>query len=151
MAACRSAHSPSSRRSARGVGLAGLAAALLAGGAGAADISAANRFSGATLGFEIKGTYSNVTLTVTGPDGYLASAYAEKSAPSLDLGGSGKLADGQYHYQLTAADPSVMMKQVQLDNGRDKPAPDSVPASVTMSGVFTIRDGAIIKPVEEKE
>lgn len=117
----------------------------------AQDLKAVNRFAGAKLGFDLQGDYSNVTLTVTGPDGFVTSTYSEKAAPVLDLAKAGKLPDGEYRYQLSAADTKTMIRQMPMDNGRDGKDPEQIPASVAMSGVFSVQNGKIVEPVEKKE
>ena len=49
------------------------------------------------VGFETGGGYSNFNLTVTGPNGFHASAASKQTAPSLDLHRSGALDDGVYN------------------------------------------------------
>lgn len=117
----------------------------------AQDLKAANRFAGAKLGFDLQGDYTNVTLTVTGPEGFATTAFSEKAAPVLDLAKAGRLPDGEYRYQLSAADTKTMVRQMPLDNGREGKAPDQMPASVAMSGVFSVKGGKVVEPVEEKE
>ena len=125
----------------------GLAACLAAGLSGACladDLPVTERFSGTTLGFEIKGTFSNVTLTVSGPNSFMGGAFVRAGAPSLDLRAAGTIEDGVYAYHLTAAtDDKVRYNTPRLDDGRDASAPAEL-KSVSASGNFMIKDGSIV-------
>jgi hypothetical protein len=115
------------------------------------DLMAAVKASKTNLGFDLKGDYSNLTLSLSGPDDFSLSASAKRGAPSIDLARIGDLPDGAYSYELTAATAVAARSLSKLDDGRD-PDPDVAPRetmqSVTMSGTFTVMDGAIVLPSE---
>ena len=77
-------------------------AVVLASVCPADDLKADRRFTATSVGFDLKGPYRNVTLTVAGPNDFHASASSKTGAPSIDLRRFGPLADGTYTYQLTA-------------------------------------------------
>lgn len=138
---------------------AGVAAVLVASavalpGAALAEsdrLVATSRFSGATVGFDLGGSYRNVTLTVTGPNGFSVSASSERTAPVINLRKFGDVEDGRYSYQLSAATTKRMKPRSQLDNGRGDTGEDMAYAGVSASGSFLIKDGAIYQPPEREE
>ena len=78
----------------------GLAVCLAAGMSSACwaqDLKATEKHTDTVLGFETGSSYSNFNLTVTGPNGFHASAASKQTAPSLDLHRSGALDDGVYN------------------------------------------------------
>jgi hypothetical protein len=109
------------------------------------DLKAEQRFTERSVSFDLKGDYSNVTLTISGPNGFHASAFAKSGTPSLNLRQSGSLEDGAYTYQLTAATNDKAQLRTPLDNGRDPGAAQPV-KGVSTSGTFHVRSGAIVKP-----
>ena len=126
----------------------GLAACLALGITGAAvaqDLPAEPRFSETTLLFDIKDGYSNLTLSVSGPNGFHASASSKTGSPTIDLRRLGPLDDGPYKYQLSASTGEKLVVRTPLDDGRGKS--DAVPLKVlTASGRFDVKGGVIVKP-----
>jgi len=112
----------------------------------AEDLSAEQRFTGSSVGFDLKGDYSNVTLTISGPNGFHASAFAKSGTPSIDLRQSGATQDGTYTYHLTAATNEKIQARTQLDNGRDPQATAQRVKGVSTSGTLHIKNGLIVKP-----
>src|SRR5262249_57139243 len=102
----------------------GLAAFLALGLSGvclADDLTAEQRFSETSVGFDLKGAYSNVTLTVAGPHAFHASAFSKSGAPTIDLAHNGPVEDGTYSHQLTAATDEKVKTRTPLDDDRDAP------------------------------
>src|SRR5882724_7392180 len=101
----------------------GLAAILAAGSAGACfadNLLADPKFTETTLGFDVKGRYSNFTFTVTGPAGFSTREFSRTSAPSLDIRKFNDLPDGVYIYQLSAAtDEKIRTYTPPDNNGRE--------------------------------
>ena len=126
----------------------GLAACLAVGMSGtgsAQDLKATQKLTDTVLGFETGSGYSNFTLTVTGPNGFHASAASKDAAPSLDLRGAGAADDGIYNYQLTASTGEKVPVRTALDNGRSGAASDSVLQYVSASGQIHLKGGMIVK------
>jgi hypothetical protein len=126
----------------------GLATCLALGLSGASladDLKAAEKFSESTVAFDLPGPYSNVTLTVAGPNRFHASASAKSGTPTIDLRRAGAPADGQYSYQLTAATEEKTQVRSALDNGRGPGAQAAPLKSVAASGTFHVQNGAIVK------
>ena len=71
-------------------GAAATALLFTAGTAFAADPS----FGGDSLSAKPSVSMSNMTLTVTGPNGYYAKEYSTNLAPSLSLSKNGAMVDG---------------------------------------------------------
>jgi hypothetical protein len=126
----------------------GLAACLAVGISGiccAQDLKAQQKFTDTEIGFDITGPYSNLTLTITGPNGISANASSRSGSPLIDLRKLGTLDDGDYMYQLTAATDEKIPVRTALDNGRDGGPTTSILKSVSTSGQFQVKGGAIVK------
>jgi hypothetical protein len=113
----------------------------------AEDMVAAEQFSGANVGFLLKGPLSDVTLSVSGPDEFHASVFSRSGAVAIDLSKSGPLEDGIYHYELTAATDQPATVRPSLDDGRDPQQQIKPRKSMGMSGTFMVKDGKIFKSV----
>lgn len=125
-----------------------LAACLAVGISGtcwAQDLKAQQKFTDTEIGFEIGGPYSNLTLTVTGPNGINASARSRTGSPLIDLRKLGAVDDGQYNYQLTASTDDKIPVRTGLDDGRDGGSTTAMFKSVSTSGHFHVKGGTIVK------
>ena len=125
----------------------GLAACLAAGLSSTClgqDLKGTPRFGDTQVGFAPSATYLNFTLSVSGPNGFQASASARREVPTIDLRRFGAFDDGMYNYQLTASTDEKVPVRTSLDNGRDGPT-DSVLRTVSASGVFHVARGTIQK------
>jgi hypothetical protein len=125
----------------------GLAACLAVGISStcwAQGLNATQKFTDTEVVFDITGPYSNLTLTISGPNGLNASAHHRTGSPVIDLR---KLSadDGDYLYQLTAATDEKVPDRSGLDNGRDGGPTTSILKSVSTSGQFQVKGGAIVK------
>jgi hypothetical protein len=126
----------------------GLAACLAVGISGtcwAQDLKAQQKFTDTEIGFDITGPYSNLTLTIAGPNGINANASSRSGSPLIDLRKLGTVADGDYNYHLTAATDEKVPDRSGLDNGRDGGPTTSILKSVSTSGHFQVKDGTIVK------
>jgi hypothetical protein len=108
------------------------------------DLKADPKFGATDITFELKGTYSGLTLTVTGPNGLHASAASAGGAPTVDLKRLSAIDDGIYRYNLSGSTGEKLPERSGLDNGREKQA-DTVLQSVSTSGVFQVKGGTIVK------
>jgi hypothetical protein len=126
----------------------GLAACLAVGVSStcwAQGLSATQKFTDTEIGFDITGPYNNLTLTVSGPNGLHASAHSRTGSPLIDLRKLGDVDDGDYLYQLTAGTDEKIPVRTALDNGRDGGPTTSILKSVSTSGQFQVKGGAIVK------
>jgi len=126
----------------------GLAAGLALGLSSACladDLTADQRFTETGVAFELKGAVSNVTLTVSGPNGFHASAFSRSGAPAVDLRRFGAVEDGAYTYQLTAATDEKVKTRTPLDDGRDSRTASEPRKGVSTSGTFQVQNGTIVK------
>jgi hypothetical protein len=124
-----------------------VAAALAIGlaDAGHADeIVAAEQMGGTTVGFVLKNSYSNATLSVSGPNGFHASTSSKGGAVAIDLTQIGSLADGTYNYQLTAASSELVRVTNSLDNGRSGERRAFANKPGAKSGTFNVKGGRIV-------
>lgn len=93
------------------------------------------------------GGASNMTLTVSGPDGYSAKQTSSFGAPSVSLSDYSGMADGQYNWQLTGATKvQVRNPQAGFNNGRDSVDPEFVSKSFTETGSFRVVGGVVQMP-----
>jgi hypothetical protein len=111
----------------------------------AQDLKATQKFTDTQIGFDLGYTYSNYTLSITGPNGIQARAASKTSAPSIDLRQVGPLDDGTYNYQLTASTTEKVPVRNRLDNGRGGGPDDSTFRTVSSHGVFQVKGGTIVK------
>jgi hypothetical protein len=111
----------------------------------AQDLKAQQKFTDTEIGFDLAAPYSNVTLTVTGPNGIHANATAKSGSPSIDLRKLGAVDDGEYSYHLTAATDEKVPGRSGLDNGRDGGPTKSTLKGVSTSGHFQVKGGTIVK------
>jgi len=126
-------------------GLAACFAAGLSGACLAQGLNATQKFTDSEVAFDITGPYSNLTLTISGPHGLHASAQQRTGSPVIDLRKLGAIHDGEYLYQLTAATDEKVPVTTALDNGRDGGPTTSMLKSVSTSGHFQVKSGAIVK------
>ena len=92
----------------------------------------------------LKPALANASLSVGGPNNFYASTSAKGGALAIDLAETGPLADGIYHYQLTASGREMVADKSKLDNGRDGPDKAEHPVRVSSSGTFQVKGGAIV-------
>jgi len=106
-------------------------------------------FSGNQISARSGAGLSNVTLAVSGPDGYYAQQFSKTGAPSLALAANGSLPDGLYTWEITGA-TSQMVKSTKssFDNGRGENARLMVNKPNTQSGTFRVQNGSITMPNE---
>lgn len=108
------------------------------------DLKADPKFGATEISFDLKGTYSGLTLTVTGPNGLHTSAGSATGAPTVDLKRLSAIDDGVYRYNLSGSTGEKLPERSGLDNGRDQRG-DTVLKSVSASGVFEVKGGTIVK------
>ncbi|HEV7879155.1 hypothetical protein [Bradyrhizobium sp.] len=111
----------------------------------AQGLNAPQKFTDTEIVFDITGPYSNLTLTISGPNGLNASAHHRTGSPVIDLRKLGTIDDGDYLYQLTAATDEKLPVRTALDNGRDGGPTTSILKSVSTSGQFQVKGGTIVK------
>jgi hypothetical protein len=111
----------------------------------AQGLKAQQKFTDSEIGFEIMGPYSNLTLTVSGPNGLHASATSRTGSPLIDLRKLGTIDDGDYIYQLIAATDEKIPVRSGLDNGREGGPTTSMFKSVSTNGQFQVKGGNIVK------
>ena len=126
----------------------GLAACLAAGLSSTClgqDLKGTPRFGDTQVGFAPAAPYTNFTLSVSGPNGFQASASAQREVPTIDLRRFGGFDDGMYNFEVTASTDEKLPVRTALDNGRDSGPSTSVLKSVSASGVFHVAGGTITK------
>jgi hypothetical protein len=125
----------------------GLALGLLLGLAGtssANDLLATELFSGTVVAFQPQGQYANMTLRVTGPHEFHASAAFPGGSPAVDLTKYGAVYDGTYNYHLTGTTGETI-----LSSGRSEGRPSRAVSpyqlnTVSKGGSFRVQGGAIV-------
>lgn len=117
----------------------------LTGALPADEMVAAEEIAGTSVGFVLKGAYSNATLTVAGPADFYAKSFSRGGAVALDLKTFGALPDGTYNYQLTAAMPAgAASRNSALDDGRGSAGKTAAFAPAIRSGHFNVKGGKIV-------
>ena len=109
------------------------------------DLQATPKFGATDISFELKAAYSDLMLTVTGPNGLHTSAAATNGSPTVDLRRLRAFDDGVYGYNLTASTGEKLPDRSGLDNGRGQPS-DTRLRTVSTSGMFEVKGGAIVTP-----
>ena len=127
------------------IGLAACLAVGISSTCWAQDLKAQQKFTDTEIGFDLAGPYSNLTLTVAGPNGIHANATAKSGSPVIDLRKLGAVADGDYSYHLTAATDEKVAVKTGLDDGRDGGPTTSMLKGVSTSGHFQVKGGTIVK------
>jgi hypothetical protein len=89
------------------------------------------------------GAYSNGVLTVLGANGFAASVHSRAGLPAL--ANFGRLPDGDYTYQLSAATNQVVKASSAETNGRRRAAL-GLRKGAAASGTFRVVGGAIVLP-----
>ena len=129
------------------------AATLLAAGLITPAFSAEERFSGDVVQVLLDGKVHNTTLSIAGPGGYYAQAYAKAGMPMIKLSQHGTLADGIYIWQVTAAtDELIEVRDKGLRSGSTKPSGyrRASPGMIRInkgtaeSGSFRVQNGSIL-------
>ena len=111
----------------------------------AQGLNATQKFTETEIGFDITGPFSNLMLSISGPNGLHASAHSRTGSPLIDLRKLGTVDDGDYLYQLIAATDEKLPIRTALDNGRDGGPTASMFKSVSTSGQFQVKGGTIVK------
>ena len=111
----------------------------------AQGLNAKQKFTETEVGFDIAGPYSNLTLTISGPNGLQASAHSRSGSPLIDLRKLGTIDDGDYLYQLTAGTDETIPVRTALNNGRDGGPTTKTLKNVSTSGQFQVKGGTIVK------
>ncbi len=136
------------------------AATLLAAGLATPASSAEERFSGDVVQIVLAGQVFNTTLSVAGPGGYYAQAYAKAGTPMIKLSQHGPVADGIYIWQVTAAtDEMIEVRDKGLRSGSIKPSGyrRASPGMITInkgtaeSGSFRVQNWAILPKSDATE
>ena len=127
-----------------------LSSFLAAGTLAASSIWAADvevRLQAGALSFSGGSGFSNARLLITGPNDFEAEETASRGLPTFRVRG-GRMKDGFYQYNLSAAtDEKVKIKR-QIDNGRGDDTRDYTLKPFHLSGMFEISRGTIV-PVED--
>jgi hypothetical protein len=128
-------------------------AAILAIGLGGAAIAAEPMAAVSGNGIAVSKTsgLSNVTLTISGPDGFYVRKFAKSGSPSVALGGLSALPDGTYAYEVTGATNETVVVTDTLDNGRGPNARSTMLKGTSSSGYFTVSGGAIVSDKDAVE
>jgi len=113
----------------------------------AADVGLSARYAGSRIYFDADPTYSNITVSVSGPDGYHGQVYSERRAPSFRLADFGEVADGLYRFEITAATQVYATDQSSREpagyNGR-APTAQRPREGVSFTGSFRVENGQVL-------
>ncbi len=136
------------------------AATFLAAGLITPVFSAEERFSGDVVQIVLAGQVHNTTLSVAGPDGYYAQAFAKAGTPMIKLSQHGPVADGIYIWQVTAATDELIEvrdKGLRLGGTKNSSYRRTSPGTITInkgtaeSGSFRVQGGSIVPKSDATE
>lgn len=128
------------------------AATLLSAALAGPGFAAQERFAGDVVQVFLDGKVHNTTLSVAGPGGFYAEAYAKKGVPMIKLSRYGKVDDGVYRWQVTAATSEMVdVRSNGLNNGRAASAPTRMNKGTSESGMFRVENGAILPKSDATE
>jgi hypothetical protein len=116
----------------------------LAGASHANDLLATEQFSGTIVAFQPQRAYANMTLRITGPNAYQASATYPNGSPAIDLSRFGAVYDGIYNYHLSGTSGETVLAG---DRNEGRPAKSTSPyqlKDVSKGGSFRVQGGAIV-------
>jgi hypothetical protein len=95
---------------------------------------------------------SNLTLTVSGPDGFYATGFSKSGTPTATFAAASGLADGVYKWQLSGATSQMVRANSNgLDNGRGAAERSYVNKSDSESGMFRVKNGSVFAPGNQAE
>ncbi len=136
------------------------AATLLAAGLITPVFSAEERFGGDVVQIVLAGQVHNTTLSIAGPGGYYAQAYAKAGMPMIKLSQHGPVNDGIYIWQVTAAtDELIEVHDKGLRSGstnnsgyrRASPSMIKINKGTAESGSFRVENGSILPKSDATE
>ncbi len=105
------------------------------------------KISGGVVQVSPNGHATNMTLTITGPNGFQATSYSEFSVPKVSISRNSIVSDGLYRWQLTGASgDEVAMQNTNLDYGRGDNTKRFIQIPMGDSGVFRVKNGQVISP-----
>ena len=122
--------------------------------------SAEERYAGDVVQIVPDGKVFNVTLSIAGPGGYYAQAFAKAGMPMIKLSQHGPVADGLYIWQVTAAtDELIEVRDKGLRSGSTKPSGyrRASPGMIRInkgtaeSGSFRVQNGSILPKSDATE
>jgi len=134
--------------------LAGVFAVCLSGPSWAISADHLNAFrtlSGSEVSFSLGGAYSNATLTITGPDGFIIRKFSKTGNPAVDLIKAKAKADGLYTYEITAASSETVTVPNPQNNGRGGVDRATMKRGVSATGTFVVKGGLVVDMSKEKE
>ncbi|MCP5074297.1 MAG: hypothetical protein GY947_13545 [Rhodobacteraceae bacterium] len=106
------------------------------------------QFNANELWFEGFSSYSNATLTVTGPSGFRTTVYSETGTPVFSLQSADELSDGRYSFELSAASEEKVAVDTSVNNGRGEAQKSEMAKPFYMVGSFVISRGVIVQEPE---
>ena len=84
-------------------------------------------------------TMQNVTVTISGPDGYQQT---QRGNGQISMMNDGPLPDGVYTWQMTGnTGKRIVTAKDRMDNGRDGAERGFSYETITQSGSFTVKNG----------
>ncbi len=104
---------------------------------------ATEQIFGTRVSFQQNRILKNITLSISGPDGFNAQVFSESAFPYIDLEQFGRVVDGIYNYQISAATDELLEVRDKLDNGRGENNRTYINKGVRQSGTFRIIDGQV--------
>lgn len=112
--------------------------------ASAQEMDATARFTDSAVIIETRGPYTNMMMSISGPNEFYTDLFTGKEAPAIDLRKIDIFDDGVYRYRVTAATDKIVPIRTGLNNGRGDIAKERL-VGVSTSGTFIVKGGVIVK------
>ncbi len=108
------------------------------------EMEATVNFTDTAVIVETRGPYSNMTLSISGPNKFYAEVFSGSKAPAIDLRKVDEYDDGVYHYHVSAATEEIVPVRTALDDGRES-ITKQLRRGVATDGAFLVKGGVIVK------
>lgn len=97
----------------------------------------------------------NYLVKVKGPRDFDGMEFNEKESPVVDLAKFGKVVDGRYRFDISAASQELHEcldpEELELDFGRREKPPEKRPIGVSASGPLIVKDGVLVIFKQDEE
>jgi hypothetical protein len=124
------------------ISLAMTASFALAGALSAQEVE--ERIQNGALSFSGGNGFTNAMLKITGPGEFEAEQTASRGLPVFRAKNSGRLLDGMYQYELSAATDEKVKIKKPVDNGRGSATRDYTMKPFHKYGAFLVKKGTIV-------
>lgn len=105
-----------------------------------------HNFYGTTVSFQSRVSAAAGSISISGPNGFVARKASNYGVPSIQLANYGHVADGVYHYQLVVKQGGSQRLVDNGTNGRDPNKAHYGVKGAVQGGHFMVKNGQIVIP-----